>query len=588
MKTEFPNRTIYNFDNLDILEKIKDESIDGICIDPPFNSGRNYGKINYDKKQWDWKDDKARWKWDQDRRLDLTSLSLLNRSVYNFLQSLDKSNETRRSYLTFMAPRLYHMHRILEKSGILFLICDDTEMEYLKVLLDMIFGSKNQINLISYRRSGGRKGRERDFYKKLARNSGYVLLYAKNIDHYRFYKDVALRTAKENEISEKYNKIDSNGKRYRMAGIANLKNRPITSFHGIKKRWYYSYDKMQGLLNNKELAYYDKSIQEDPIILENEDQILEIQKTLGNFNISRIRYPEQINGYDAFKIDTFWSDLKQEKVASHENGGNSGGKTEELIERLLKFVIHPKGKNRSVRILDAFLGYGTTAVVAEKLGYEWIGIDNILPCILCTLDRFKGQPQKISKYSKQLDFFDDPDLELFEKSYLGIKVLDNMEDVINSSSLFSLDTDLSYGDCLTAKNELIELKESEDQINKVKSKNKTPTQEPKSFSKLLAFNKWIEQSLTCNSCYSGLIFQQIEADHIIPKSKGGSSKENNCQILCSGCNSHKGAKDPIVFMNERDQLGIHRFTRKDETDRIKNYYKEHDSSMYQLIKSVTK
>ena len=40
--TNFADRTIWTGDNLDILRGLNSASVDLICLDPPFNSNRNY------------------------------------------------------------------------------------------------------------------------------------------------------------------------------------------------------------------------------------------------------------------------------------------------------------------------------------------------------------------------------------------------------------------------------------------------------------------------------------------------------------------------------------------------------------------
>ena len=47
---------------------------------------------------------------------------------------------------------------------------------------------------------------------------------------------------------------------------------------------------------------------------------------------------------------------------------------------------------------------------------------------------------------------------------------------------------------------------------------------------------------TCQICGKILLDREIEIDHIIPHSKGGSSEEHNLQVTCLKCNRSKGNK----------------------------------------------
>jgi adenine specific DNA methylase Mod len=60
------------------------------------------------------------------------------------------------AYLVNMAPRLVEMHRVLKRTGALYLHCDPTMSHYLKVMLDSIFGAANFRNDIVWKRKAGR------------------------------------------------------------------------------------------------------------------------------------------------------------------------------------------------------------------------------------------------------------------------------------------------------------------------------------------------------------------------------------------------------------------------------------------------
>ncbi len=158
---------IYFGDNLEILREFESNSIDLICTDPPFNSGRNYNIFLASKAQQ--KAFKDIWTWDdaaKETRQNIEERALTSdtyRALDNALKGYDSvlqhgasgDQGAMRAYLTFMGPRLVELHRVLSATGSIYLHCDPNASHYLKGIMDAIFGSKNFRNEIIWCYRGG-------------------------------------------------------------------------------------------------------------------------------------------------------------------------------------------------------------------------------------------------------------------------------------------------------------------------------------------------------------------------------------------------------------------------------------------------
>ena len=158
---------IYFGDNLEILREFEPNSIDLICTDPPFNSGRNYNIFLASKAQQ--KAFKDIWTWDdtaKEARQNIEERSLTSdsyRALDNALKGYDSvlqngaggEQGAMRAYLAFMGARLVELHRVLKTTGSIYLHCDPHASHYLKGVMDAIFGSKNFRNEIIWCYRGG-------------------------------------------------------------------------------------------------------------------------------------------------------------------------------------------------------------------------------------------------------------------------------------------------------------------------------------------------------------------------------------------------------------------------------------------------
>ena len=182
------NRGVYIADNLDFLRSINTASVDLVCIDPPFAKNDTFiadqlkpplRKDERDNefrllKEWGiatpeqadaagiaWPDDpKARggyrdtWAWDADIHEDwVEGIKATHPAVNRLIEvSREIHGDSIAAYLSFMAIRLFELHRILKPTGSLYLHCDHTASGYLRQLMDGVFGAENFRNEIVWRR----------------------------------------------------------------------------------------------------------------------------------------------------------------------------------------------------------------------------------------------------------------------------------------------------------------------------------------------------------------------------------------------------------------------------------------------------
>src|SRR5690606_29121951 len=139
IKKLVPMNKLFYGDNLNILrEYIKDESVDLIYLDPPFNSNRNYNvlfksetgteaesQIRAFEATSHWNASAA----ESDRDLILEG-DTGAKMVESFRQFIGANQMM--AYLVMMSIRLKDLHRVLKPTRWLYLPCDPTASHYFK------------------------------------------------------------------------------------------------------------------------------------------------------------------------------------------------------------------------------------------------------------------------------------------------------------------------------------------------------------------------------------------------------------------------------------------------------------------------
>ncbi len=346
--------TLYYGDNLNILrEYIKDESIDLIYLDPPFNSNRSYNVLFKDESgassdaQIAAFDDSWHWGETAERTYqDLVQNAPMNVArMIGALREFVGANQMM-AYLVMMAARLVELHRVLKPTGSLYLHCDPTASHYLKILLDMIFGVENFGNEIIWKRADTVKGNFGQGKSSFDPNTDTLLYYRKTTSNtfnpqFKKYRD--------EYIEQFYKYIEpETGRQYQLISMTGpggaAKGNPSYEVMGVTRFWRYSKEKMKELIDNNLV------VQTSPGAVPRKKQYLDEGKGVA--------------------IQTLWDDIPALHSQAAERLGYPTQKPLALLERIISASSNPGDV-----VLDPFSGCGTCIDAAQSLGRQWVGID---------------------------------------------------------------------------------------------------------------------------------------------------------------------------------------------------------------------
>ena len=346
--------TLYYGDNLEILrEYIKDESIDLIYLDPPFNSNRSYNVLFKDESgnasdaqiaafddSWHWGGTAERTYQDlvQNAPMDVARMIGALREFVGANQMM--------AYLVMMAVRLVELHRVLKPSGSLYLHCDPTASHYLKILLDMIFGVENFGNEIIWKRADTVKGNFGQGKNSFDPNTDTLLYYRKTFSN---TFNPQFKKYREEYIEQFYKYVEpETGRRYRLISMTGpggaAKGNPSYEVMGVTRYWRYSKDKMKVLIDSNLV------VQTSPGAVPQRKLYLDVGKGVA--------------------IQTLWDDIPALHSQAAERLGYPTQKPLALLERIISASSNPGDV-----VLDPFSGCGTCIDAAQSLGRQWVGID---------------------------------------------------------------------------------------------------------------------------------------------------------------------------------------------------------------------
>ena len=305
-------------------------------------------------------------------------------------------------WLDLIYKRIKILYGLLKEDGLFWIHLDDVEVHYCKIMLDEIFNRSNFVSHITYERSAV-AGLGQGGY--LVNTTEHILLYKKSIlpekenlsyaelglniikryNHYvsnfgtrklvkefvaksngekvKIYEhsDVEIETIslkniteREEEIRQQFVKhIDTLFRGNRVQKENEFQNDIIA---GMEKGKFYSVDYVpsRGKYRNQETTLYYSNC-----------ELLSWLKDTSSVEDGRITKSQ--------KMTTLWKHGEIPKADIANEGGVYFPRSKKP-EQLLKRIIEMSTKEGDY-VLDSFLGSGTTAATAHKMGRKWIGIE---------------------------------------------------------------------------------------------------------------------------------------------------------------------------------------------------------------------
>jgi site-specific DNA-methyltransferase (adenine-specific)/adenine-specific DNA-methyltransferase len=355
---------IYWGDNLQVMSHLLREfrsKVDLIYIDPPFDSKADYKK----------------------------TITLHGKGIESDQTSFEEKQYTdiwtNDEYLQFMYERLVLMRELLSQRGSIYLHCDWRKSQYLRLIMDEIFGPQNFRNEITWVRTASHN----DTTGKYSRVKDTILFYSKT-DEVIF--NTQYTKYDQSYIDSEWNLLPS-GRYWKSENMLDPRGAmKMFDFHGTVARWRTSPEKMEELWNAPQTE------------VPNSVGRIKLGKNGKPIKRCRIMFLDELPGVP---LSDNWTDISYVAGRSKESFEYPTQKPEALLQRILK-----TSTDEGSLVFDCFMGSGTTQAVSMKLGRRFIGADINLGAIQTTTKRLTKVGDELSQTAHLLG----------DKRYIGFEV----------------------------------------------------------------------------------------------------------------------------------------------------------------------
>ena len=322
-------------------------------------------------------------------------------------------------WLGMIYPRLELLRELLSENGSIWMSIDSHQAAYLKVIADEIFGRKNFINEVT--NTTTEPAGFKTTSSKILSTANYILAYAKRQEKFTLNK-LFLERDYDTAYSKYLENKDAHYSKWRWVNIADKVACELGCEDARQARKKLGKEEFDSEVAAFAVANADsifqtaaitggaKAKREKTLALSKEHRgkvfVHPGEDIEGGFYILNGRQMifyhkslKEINGRKVpgqFLTDV-WTDIPWTGIANE--GGvtlRNGKKPEKLLMRVLQLATKPGDL-----VLDSFVGSGTTAAVAHKMGRRYIGIEMgdhaVTHCIPRLESVIKGEQGGVSK-----------------------------------------------------------------------------------------------------------------------------------------------------------------------------------------------
>lgn len=261
-------------------------------------------------------------------------------------------------WLSLMRERLIILRNLLTEDGSIWITLDENEVHYCKVMCDEIFGRKNFVTTVIWKTTDNSNNNVTQF----SLDHNHILVYSKHIGWTPFFlNDESKRKHFKNPDN------DPKGPWFDGNPVNNPGLRPNLQFNIITPSgktikhpangWRWSLETIQEKLKTGELRFSDD---ETRLIRRT---YLKDMKGLPPSSLWDNLEETGHNRQAKYELKNLFPDIPVTSLLRTP-------KPEKLIKKILMLTT-----NEGDLVLDSFLGSGTTAAVAQKMGRRYIGVE---------------------------------------------------------------------------------------------------------------------------------------------------------------------------------------------------------------------